>query len=639
MARLLPHLSTHPARRGAPAKNGFPMRFPVSLLSTTLVLAGPAALAARQPAEEAPLALKASISCRHNADNSLDCTTRNQFTILKPAGKEFLSRIDFTYPDTDKLEVLGGEVRQQDGKVVKLEKSQVETRAAPNPYAGVSRDKQTWLAFPELAVGSVVSYQVRHHIAAPPLSRELLYRLDFDPEPVRYDSYHFELDSPRPLLWRAEAMEGFQTAASADGKRITVDQRGSRYLNLTNEWSNSALRRWPRLSIATSDSPQQHFGVYAERYNAILAAPLPPGAAAVVSQQRGKPAAQQVAAFMQHINSHYRYLNDQRLAERGLVPFTLAEIEQHGYGDCKDLATLLTAMLRRAGIAAEPALVFRGNFAQQPLLPGLGTVNHMIVRAQVDGKTEWLDATNPFFAAGRIMPDLQERATYLMGDDGKVRQDFIPLQAATLSSSVKRVETLKRDSSARIVSQSLLASWPLIEMTMQDRYQGSSGTDQNICRGLGNQTQNCKVARAATGFLIPERYPIQISGDDTRALEKISGLYLYDPRLESRWNDFDNYRANGNQADVYLGDPEIMERSLELKGAKAIQPPFSCQARSPWFDLDLKQTADASGVRYQYRLSSKVRWLSHDDIVSPEFAALSRQARACATQVRQILKL
>ncbi|OHX12331.1 hypothetical protein BI347_01535 [Chromobacterium sphagni] len=615
------------------------MRFPASLLTTTLVLASPAILAARQPAAEAPLALNTSINCRHNADNSLDCTTRNQFTILKPAGKDFLSRIDFTYPDTDTLEVVDGEVRQQGGKVVKLEKSQVETRAAPNPYAGVSRDKQTWLAFPELAVGSVVSYQVKHHIAAPPLSREMLYRLDFDPEPVRYDSYHFELSSPRPLLSRSELMDGFKTAVSADNKRITVDQQGSRYLNFTNEWNNSALRGWPRLSIATSDAPQQHFGVYAERYNSILAAALPPGAAAVVAEQQGKPAAQQVAAFMQHINSHYRYLNDQRLAERGLVPFTLAEIEQHGYGDCKDLATLLTAMLRRAGIEAEPALVFRGNYAQPPLLPGLGTVNHMIVRAEIDGKTEWLDATNPFFAASRIMPDLQERVSYLMGRDGKVRQDFIPLQAPTLSSTVNRTETLKRDSSARIVSQSQLSGWPLIEMTMQDRYQGSSSTEQSVCHGLGNQAQNCKVERAPTGFLIPERYAIRVGGDDVRALEKISGLYLYDPRLESRWNDFDNYRDNGNQADVYLGDPEIIERTVELQGAQAIQPAFSCQARSPWFDLDLRQSATAAGIRYQYRLTRKVRWLSHNDIVSPEFAALNRQARACSTEVRQILKL
>ncbi|MEJ8674798.1 DUF3857 domain-containing transglutaminase family protein [Chromobacterium amazonense] len=617
------------------------MRIPVSRLSLAVALAcaGYSANAARQPVSEAPLALRTSIDCQHNADNSLDCTTRNQFTILKPAGKDFLSRIDFTYPDTDRLDVVSGEVRQQDGRVIKLEKSQVETRAAPNPYAGVSRDKQTWLAFPELAVGSEVRYEVRHHIAAPPLSRELLYRLDFDPEPVRFDAYHFQLRSPRALLWRGESMDGFQVAAAADGKSITVDQQGVRYLNFTNEWDNSAIRRWPRLSIATSNQAQQHFGSYAARYNEILAAPLPPAAAAVVAAQQGKPAAQQVAAFMQHINSHYRYLNDQRLAERGLVPFTLAEIEQHGYGDCKDLATLLTAMLRAAGIAAEPALVFRGNFAPEPLLPGLGTVNHMIVRATVDGKVAWLDATNPFFAPNRIMPDLQERATYLIGSDGSVRQERIPRQAPTTDMVVKRHEVLRRDGSALVSSESVMAGWPLVELTMRDRYQGSSSSEQSICRGSGNQPQGCKVERAATGFLLPDSYPVRIQSIDARAVEKISGLYLYDPHLDKRWNDFDNYRSNGNQADVYLGDPETMERTVTLQGAKPIQPPFSCQARSPWFDLDLKQTSSASGLRYEFRLTRKVRWLDHADIASPAFAKLSAEARACVTQARQIIKL
>ncbi|QEL57077.1 DUF3857 domain-containing transglutaminase family protein [Chromobacterium paludis] len=608
-------------------------------LAAALACSGHVALAALQPVSEAPLALQTSIRCQHNTDNSLDCTTRNQFTILKPAGKDLLSRIDFTYPDTDRLEVLSGAVRQQDGRVIQLAKSQVETRAAPNPYAGVSRDKQTWLAFPELAVGSTVSYEVKHHIAAAPLSRELLYRLDFDPEPVRYDSYHFELSSPRPLIWRGEKMDGFQVSESADKRSISVDQKGVRYLNLTNEADDSALRAWPRLSVATSEQPQQHFGSYAARYNEILAAPLPPGAAAAVAAEKGKPAAQQVAAFMQHINSHYRYLNDQRLAERGLVPFTLAEIEQHGYGDCKDLATLLTAMLRAAGIDAEPALVFRGRFAPPPLLPGLGTVNHMIVRAVVNGKVEWLDATNPFFAPDRIMPDLQERPTYLMGRDGQVRQDYIPIQPATVSLSVKRHEVLRKDGSALIASQTELSGWPLVELTMRDRFQGASSTEQSICHGSGNQPQGCKVERAATGFLLPERYPIRLQAVDMRALEKISGLYLYDPHLDRRWNEFDSYRSNGNQADLYLGDPEILERNVTLQGAKAIQPAFSCQARSPWFDLDLKQTSNAAGIHYQWRLVRKVRWLRHEDIVSPAFAKLNAEARACAIQARQILKL
>ncbi|AXE29718.1 cysteine protease [Chromobacterium phragmitis] len=607
-------------------------------LAAALLCAGQAH-AALQPASEAPLARRSDTVCRHHADNSLDCVTENQFTILKPAGKDLLSRIDFTYPDTDKLDVLDGEVRQQNGRVVKLDKSQVETRAAPNPYAGVSRDKQTWIAFPELAVGSVVRYKIQRHIASPPLSRELLRRLDFDAEPTRDDSFRFELSSTRPLLWRGEQMDDFRIEQSDGGKRVVVEQKAPRYLNLTNEWDNSALRSWPRLSIATSASPQDHFGVYAGRYNQILAAPLPPAAAAEVAAQRGKPAAEQAAAFMRHINRHYRYLNDQRLAERGLVPFTLAEIEQHGYGDCKDLATLLTAMLRAAGVEAEPTLVFRGNFAAEPLLPGLGTVNHMIVRAVVDGKPEWLDPTNPFFVPDRIMPDLQDRTSYRIGGDGQVREERIPPQPARQTSRSERVETLSRDGSARVAIRAEVSGWPLVQLAMQDRYQGAASTDQSLCHAVNKQARECKVSRAATGFLQPARYPVKMDSVDLRAVEKISGLYLYDPGLQHDWDGFDSYLANGNLADVYLGDAEITEREVTLRGARAIQPPFSCQASSRWFDLSLRQQKTADGIRYQYRLTRKARWLSHDEIASPEFIRFNRQARACAIQARQIIKL
>ena len=38
---------------------------------------------------------------------------------------------------------------------------------------------------------------------------------------------------------------------------------------------------------------------------------------------------------MRHINDRYRYLGDWRGTERGQIPFSLQEIESHGYGDCR----------------------------------------------------------------------------------------------------------------------------------------------------------------------------------------------------------------------------------------------------------------------------------------------------------------
>ncbi|MEJ7807520.1 MAG: transglutaminase domain-containing protein, partial [Telluria sp.] len=67
---------------------------------------------------------------------------------------------------------------------------------------------------------------------------------------------------------------------------------------------------------------------------------------------------------------------------------------KRGFGDCKDKATLMVAMLAALGIEAAPALVHTDKLAAG----GQATpnaFNHVIVRALVDGKAYWLDPTRP----------------------------------------------------------------------------------------------------------------------------------------------------------------------------------------------------------------------------------------------------
>lgn len=63
------------------------------------------------------------------------------------------------------------------------------------------------------------------------------------------------------------------------------------------------------------------------------------------------------------------------------------------------------------------------------------------------------------------------------------------------------------------------------------------------------------------------------------------------------------------------------------------------QGEHPWYEVDAKQRQTAAGIRVQYRISNKVRWLSHAEISSPEFAKLIDDARGCVSQIRQIVKL
>lgn len=64
------------------------------------------------------------------------------------------------------------------------------------------------------------------------------------------------------------------------------------------------------------------------------------------------------------------------------------------FGDCKDKASLLVALLREAGIEAEPVLVHTGLAdAVRDQLPSPLAFNHVVVRAVHEGRAVWIDPT------------------------------------------------------------------------------------------------------------------------------------------------------------------------------------------------------------------------------------------------------
>ncbi len=88
--------------------------------------------------------------------------------------------------------------------------------------------------------------------------------------------------------------------------------------------------------------------------------------------------------------------------EASIVPRTPAEVLERRYGDCKDKALLLTALLRAAGIPAEVALLDSGFGPDvDPDVPGFGGFDHAIVYVP-GGKPLWIDATDQFSALGEL---------------------------------------------------------------------------------------------------------------------------------------------------------------------------------------------------------------------------------------------
>ncbi|WP_461536658.1 DUF3857 domain-containing transglutaminase family protein [Spongorhabdus nitratireducens] len=98
-------------------------------------------------------------------------------------------------------------------------------------------------------------------------------------------------------------------------------------------------------------------------------------------------------AALASVQEDIRYLGLE-FGESSHRPNMPEQILQNRYGDCKDKAVLLTALLRARGIDAWPALVsFANRGTIDSDLPSPGAFDHVITLVELEGEQYWLDGT------------------------------------------------------------------------------------------------------------------------------------------------------------------------------------------------------------------------------------------------------
>jgi tetratricopeptide (TPR) repeat protein len=132
-----------------------------------------------------------------------------------------------------------------------------------------------------------------------------------------------------------------------------------------------------------------------------------------------------IARILASIQKNVRYAGVE-VGEGSIIPRAPREVLSHKYGDCKDKASLLVAMLRVAKIQAHVALLRSGHDLDvQPDLPGLGEFNHAIVI--VDGEPAmWIDPTDEFARANE-MPAPDQGRNALVASDTTTSLTQVPM--------------------------------------------------------------------------------------------------------------------------------------------------------------------------------------------------------------------
>lgn len=128
-----------------------------------------------------------------------------------------------------------------------------------------------------------------------------------------------------------------------------------------------------------------------------VSATLPDGLeqeAAAIAASTASPAERAVSA-LRLLQRQIRYVS-MNLDGGGHRPRPIELVWDRRFGDCKDVSMVLCALLRRLGVDAVPALTrsWSGTaLAESP--PGVAVFDHCLVRARLDGRAYWLDATWP----------------------------------------------------------------------------------------------------------------------------------------------------------------------------------------------------------------------------------------------------
>jgi hypothetical protein len=277
--------------------------------------------------------------------------------------------------------------------------------------------------------------------------------------------------------WQMENLPAIEREVAAPGFLTLVPWVG---VSLFGDAGGHAVSSWPQAAKFLTELNEGQ----AEPNGAITAKAkaLTEGATSELDKIRA------LGRFAQQVN----YVSIQVNISRGggYQPHEAAQVFQKLYGDCKDKANLMRALLKAIGITAYPVAIYSGDRTHVSAeWPSLGAFNHAISAIRVGPETNvpavldhpkmgrllFFDPTDPYVPAG-FLPDHEQASWALVGAGEMGDLVRVPSGIATAGARQRNVDAvLKADGSiegAFVEKRTGEALAPAVA-----EYRGSSKTD------------------------------------------------------------------------------------------------------------------------------------------------------------------
>lgn len=364
-----------------------------------------------------------------------------------------LQRFSFPYSEgREEVEVLLAERIGKDGR--REPALRVSDAGPGGKQDGVYTDvAEKVVSFPPLVAGDTLHLRVRKEV----IGRQNLFGDFFGAvEPIAggmpVRDWRLVIESPRArtLAWGGRgAPAPTVTEATLEGEAVRVhDFRAAAAAPIEVE---PLMPPWLEVADFVSVSTYTSWEALGTWYESLVApqlaldAELKALAATLTKDARDER--DKVRRLYEYVVTSTRYVGIE-LGIHGWKPYPVTEVHRRKYGDCKDKASLLVALLRQAGVPANLALVRTanlGDIAADP--PSMLLFNHAI--AYVPSLDLFLDGTAEQSGVGELPPLDQGAISLIIGAHGAhaaSRLVHIPVQPAQANLNVSDyVLTLSTD--------------------------------------------------------------------------------------------------------------------------------------------------------------------------------------------------
>jgi transglutaminase-like putative cysteine protease len=457
-------------------------------------------------------------------NGEIERRTRRAYKLLRPDAREKYGNAVVSFDNETKISYLRAWTIRASGEAIEV-KDKDAVDVAYTSYEVFSDKRFKILKFPEAEVGSVVGFEVVQKQR--PFVLDDVWDFQYQ-VPVRRSRYSLQL---RPgwefnTLWENHAEEKPQTSGAnqfqwemTDVPAVEVEPEMPPWKAVAGRMDVKYFPRDAGMRSKTSGS-WNDIGAWASGLNAPRRAVTPEITAKVAELTAGiQDPVEKIKALAAFAQRQIRYAAIE-IGIGGFQPHAAGEVLGHRYGDCKDKATLLAAMLQAIGVDSYNVLINDRRGEVSPEFPEVRSFNHEILAIRLPDSvpdTALLDMVNHpklgrlvFFDPTNVYVPLGSLPSYLQNSYGLVvtpgggeiyRLPLLPASTNRLFRTAKlelsstggltgEVHELRRGGPAALGREQYLEAPPAKRATILDRFLGRSLTNFTVTgASVGNLEQ------------------------------------------------------------------------------------------------------------------------------------------------------